>query len=139
MTDPTPSSDILRMASVRRLPVPLMLNGAPVESETSMVDAGAWIVCFATTIADPRAPIELYSTYMGARGATTRALHLRCGPRKGEARSEAAEHAADALPVWHAQDRLLVDHLHVVVDHATELGLALAVGELDGALASLAV
>jgi hypothetical protein len=43
------------------------------------------------------------------------------------------------LPVWHEQDRLLLDHLQVVVEHATGLELALAVGELDDALASLAV
>lgn len=103
------------------------------------MDAGAWTVCFATAISDPRAPVELHSTYVGADGATTQAIHLRCGPGRGEAQSETAEHSADALPVWHAHDRLLLDHLHVVVDRATKLGLALAVGELDDALAALAV
>lgn len=139
MPVPSPSSDVLRAALVRRLPVSLTLDGAPVASETTIVDAGAWTVCFATTIADPRAPVELHSSYVGASGAMTQAVHLRCGPGRGEAQTETVEHAAGALPVWHAHDRLLVDHLHVVVDCATKLGLAVAVGELDDALASLAV
>ena len=131
--------DVPRIAVVRRLPVSLTLDGAPVETETTIVDAGSWTVCLATTIADPRAPIELHSAYTGTRGAATRAVHLRCGPRGGEAETVAVEHAADALPVWHAHDRLLLDHLQVVVDCATRLRLAVAVGELDDALASLIV
>lgn len=127
------------MAAVRRLPVSLTLDGAPVEAETTIVDAGPWTVCFATTIADPRAPIELHSTYLGADGATTQATHLRCGPGKGEAQSEAVEHSAESLPVWHAHGRLLLDHLQLVIEHATQLDLALALGELDDALAALAV
>lgn len=139
MPAPSPSRDVLRAALVRRLPVSLTLAGEPVESETTIVDAGAWTVCFATTVADPRAPVELHSTYVGANGAATRAIHLRCGPGRGEAQTETAEHSANTLPVWHAHDRLLLDHLHVVVEHATNLSLTLAVGELDDALAALAV
>lgn len=138
MVDPSASSDVLRTVPVRRLRVPLTLDRVSVESDTSVVDAGPWTVCLATSIADPRAPISLHSTYVGTSGAMTQAIHLRCGPRRGQAQSEAVEHSADALPVWHQHDRLLLDHLQVVVDHATRHGLTLAVGELDDALASLA-
>jgi hypothetical protein len=139
MTEPARSIDVLRVAQVRRLRVSLTLDGAPIRSETTVVDAGPWTVCFATTIAEPHAPLELHSTYLGTRGAVTQATHLRCGPGTGQAESEAAEHAHGILPVWQAHDRLLMDHLQVVVEHATRLGLSLAVGELDDALAALDV
>jgi hypothetical protein len=139
MTGPPATRDVARVAPVRRLPVSLMLDGEPVASETTVVDAGPWTVCFATTLADPRAPIELHSTYQGTPSAQTQAIHLLCGPGGGEARSDAAGHDHDSLPVWHAHDRLLVDHLQVVVSHATQLGLTLAVGELEDALAVLDV
>jgi hypothetical protein len=78
-----------------------------------------------TVMPDARLAAELHSSYLGHRGTATRATHLAIGP--GRAWTLVAEHDYEQLPVTHARERCLLDHLQVLVDVATELGHALSV------------
>lgn len=118
---------------VAELPVQITLDGCPVGSSTRLTELGGYHVALSTVLTDPRLPIELHSSYVGHQGTATCATHLTLAP--GDANTRVVEHEHDQLPVTHARERCVLDHLGVLVELAAEHDRRLGVQLPDRVLA----
>jgi hypothetical protein len=116
----------------RPLTVALRLDGRSVPSSMRLVELGGYHVAIGTVVLSAELPIEVHSGYLGHAGTRTRAVHLTIAPER--AGTHVVEHDHDQLPVTHARERCLLDHLQVLVDLASELGHTLSVELPDHAL-----
>ena len=104
-----------------------------VDSATTLTRAGPYTVVLASVVSPLGA--ELHSIYLGHPAVETRVVHLELG-RNGRARTAAADHAREELPVTYALERLLLDHAARLRDLVTELaGGTAAVDVSDEAVA----
>ena len=103
----------------RQLPVHVTLDQRRVASSTHLAELGGYHVALSTLLLSPTLPIEVHSSYLGAPGAQTRATHLTISP--GRAVTHVTEHDPGQLPVTHARERCVLDHLQILVELATEL------------------
>jgi hypothetical protein len=110
----------------------LMLDDRPVASSTRLLELGGYHVALSTVLLEPRWAVEVHSSYIGHPAVATRATHLMIAP--GHARTSVDEHDHMQLPVTHARERCLLDHLQVLVELATEFGHTLTVELPDHAL-----
>ena len=90
-----------------------------VESATTLTRAGPYTVVFASVVSPFGA--ELHSVYLGHPAVGTRVVHLELG-RDGRARTDAADHAPQELPVTYALERLLLDHAMRLRDLVAAVG-----------------
>jgi hypothetical protein len=111
------------------LTVVVRIDARPVASRTRLLELGGYHVAISTVVLDPELPIEVHSSYLGHPGTTTRAAHLTIAPDSAD--SLLAEHEHEQLPVTHARERCVLDHLQVLVEHATGLGRTLSVQTPD--------
>ena len=88
------------------------IDGRREPSETLAVGLAGDILVLSTTIA--ARGITIHSIYTGHEDLDTIAVHLELVP--GAPAREVARHARDDLPVTHARDRCLLDHLASVRD-----------------------
>jgi hypothetical protein len=109
----------------RPLTVRLTLDAQPVASTTRLIELGGYHVAVSTVVLGPQLPLELHSSYLGHPDTATRATHLTIAP--GHADTHVMEHDQSQLPVTHARERCLLDHLQVLIELATELGHTLGV------------
>jgi hypothetical protein len=115
------------------IPVPISLDGAPVESETRLTTAGAYVLILSTGV--PSRGIDFYSVYMGNAIAETQAHHWALAPGRSEAWTET--HDPEGLPVRHARGRCLYNHLQAVQEWLGRLGYDVGIVARDDALAAL--
>jgi hypothetical protein len=118
--------------SERQLPVQITLDGQPIASRTRLIELGGYHVALSTVLLSPALAIEVHSSYLGAPGADTRATHLTITP--GHTGTFVVSHDPAQLPVTHARERCVLDHLQVLVELATELGQPVGVDLGDHAL-----
>jgi hypothetical protein len=118
----------------RRLSIRLSLDERPVDSETRLVELGAYHVALSTVVLNADLPIEVHSSYLGHTGTETHATHLTIAPDIAD--TYLATHDASQLPVTHARERYVLDHLQVLIDLATKLDQALQVDLPDHAMIS---
>jgi hypothetical protein len=111
--------------SARQPTVAVRLNGQAVASSTRLVAVGGYHVAIGTVLLSAELPIEVHSSYLGHPDTVTRAAHLTIAP--GRADILVVEHDHDQLPVTHARERCLLDHLQVLVELASELRHTLSV------------
>jgi hypothetical protein len=117
---------------VAELAVAITLGDRPVTSSTRLTELGGYHLVLSTVLLDRALPIELHSSYLGHYRTVTVATHLTLAP--GTADTQVVEHAHDQLPVTHARERCVLDHLQVLVELAAEHGHVLAVHLPDRAL-----
>jgi hypothetical protein len=114
------------------LTVAVRLDGQSVGSSTRLIELGGYHVAIGTVVLTAELPIEVHSSYLGHPGTLTRAVHLTIAPARVDTR--VVEHNHDQLPVTHARERCLLDHLQVLVEIASELDHTLSVELPDHAL-----
>jgi hypothetical protein len=95
------------------------LDGSPAAATFRHVSCSAWAVYLSSCL--PEYGIELHSSYLGAPGAQTRALHLHLA-RDATARTDTSIYDPDEMPVWRERHRCLVDHLLVLHEQLEALG-----------------
>jgi hypothetical protein len=96
----------------------LVVDGRQVASTTNLWRAGPCVAAVHTAVA--ALELDVYSSYLGAKGTATYAAHLRSG--RGGPEHTTANHPAGDLPVERALDKLVLDHAFVVrqvVEQAT--------------------
>jgi hypothetical protein len=93
----------------RTLPgITLSANGAPVELETIISPVSAYVVCL--SCAAPGLTVGLHSAYVGEQGAQDTAI-ARLVMSRHDTTARALTCSSAELPVTHARERLLLDHL----------------------------
>jgi hypothetical protein len=112
--------------------VAVRLAGRSVASSTRLAELGGYHVAIGTVVLSAELPIEVHSGYLGHSNTHTCAVHLTIAPER--VGTHVVEHHHDQLPVTHARERCLLDHLQVLVELATELGHTLSVELPDHAL-----
>ena len=106
-------------------------------SETLMPDAGSQVVVLSTTIATPKAPYSLHSTYVGQQGADTAATHLLLAPGQQPALDQRRTSARD-LPVAADERQLcLFDHLQHLLAALIDDGHDVRMNVGDGTIAAV--
>jgi hypothetical protein len=105
--------------------VRLTLDAQPVASATRLTEPGGYHVSLSTVVVSPGLPLEVHSSYLGHPDTLTRATHLTIAP--AHANTHMVEHDHTQLPVTHARERCLLDHLQVLVELASEFGQTLRV------------
>lgn len=100
------------------IPVPVLLDGEPVESQTRATSAGAYTLILDTVL--PEHGIHVHSIYTGHHHVpTSHAVHLMLAP--GLREGVHAEQNRGMLPVTHARRRCLYDHLARLQDFLADL------------------
>lgn len=110
-------------------PIDLRLDGRPAPSATSMRAESPHVVVLTTALTE--LGLTVLSTYVGADDVDTTVVHVALG-RRPSARRDVRNIARDALPVTHAREQCLLDHLaHVreVVEEATGSSTTLDIAE----------
>jgi hypothetical protein len=97
----------------------MTLDQRPVEGETRLIELGGYHVALSTVVLSSDLPIELHSSYLGHPGTDTHATHLTIARGQADARVET--HDSTQLPVTHARERCVLDHLQILVELATAL------------------
>ena len=117
-------------------PITVTIDGTPTPSETTLAQAGAYVVVLATAL--PEIPLTVTSTFIGAQDVDTTIVDLTLGLRP-HAHTETRTVARDHVPVTHAHDRCLLEHAATVrtaVAHTTQAHVSIDVP--DTALQSAA-
>lgn len=114
----------------------LCLDGRLVASETTYASVGAYVVVLATAV--PGLGVTVTTAYIGAQDADTIAVDLFLAPRAA-AGNAARTLERDLVPVTHAHDRCLLDHLAQVRCGLADRAGVVTVDVGDDALAALAL
>lgn len=102
--------------SQRPLELRITLDGQPVHAATAVADQGPpWVVTITTSLPDQA--LELSSTYVGRRGTPTHIVRVAIAPGR-HITTSTDERPQGALPVTHAREHLLHDHLAALHTHA---------------------
>jgi hypothetical protein len=122
------------VAGVPARPVTVRLNvdARPVASSTRLIELGGYQLAIGTVVLSTELPIEVHSSYLGHPGTPTRAVHLTIVPERAE--THVVEHEHHQLPVTHARERCLLDHLQTLVELASDLGHTVSVELPDHAV-----
>src|SRR3954447_26823395 len=118
----------------RRLPLRLSPDERPGDSETPLVELGAYHVALSTVVLNADLPIEVHSSYLGHAGTETHATQLTIAPDTAD--TYVATHDASQLPVNPERERCILDHLQVLIVLATKLDRALQPDLPDHAMIS---
>jgi hypothetical protein len=119
-------------------PVQIAVDDRVVDSATSAGPSGSrYVFVVQTSIADAALPVSVHSAYVGAEGTDTLVTHLVQVPGR-EPRLGMVGLGEDAMPVPHARERLLLDHLQRVQDVLADLGHAARIELGDEALSTVA-
>jgi hypothetical protein len=100
----------------------MVLDGAPVESETTFTWAGAHVLTIHTAIPRADLALELHSTFVGYAGVPTHVAHLRLGPPGHAPSISAAEHDEDQLDPTNAPRGCAYEHAQRLIEVLADLG-----------------
>ncbi len=113
--------------------VTLRLAGAKVDAETLSIGIAGNILILSTSV--PSAALTIHSTYHGHEGVDTVIVRLALMPRAPL--QDTGWVPRDELPVTHARERCLLDHLAFVQETMQELvGGVISVDVSDASLAA---
>lgn len=105
-------------------------------ASTVIADQGPpWVATLTTSI--PALGLEVSSTYVGRQGTPTHTVHVLMAP--GEIRTHTDEREAGTLPLTHAREHLLYDHLAVLQAHVADHAGTLAADVDDRTTAAVAL
>jgi hypothetical protein len=116
--------------------ITVTLDGKTVPAETTLADVGAHVAVVSTAL--PGLGLTVTNTYVGADDTDTIVVDLVLAPRPdGRARTETLPR--DGLPVTHARERCLLDHVARVRDAISERHTAVPAIDIgDAALEQVA-
>ena len=86
----------------------VLADGEPMDSATTLREAGPWVTVFATTVS--ASGWTFVTTYIGADDVDTTVVAIALGPRP-DARREVVTTPRDMPPATHARELCLLDHL----------------------------
>jgi hypothetical protein len=89
-------------------PITIAIDAEPTPSETTMRPAGPHVVKLTTAL--PELPLTVTTAYVGADDVPTTAITFTLG-RRPAAQRTIRTLAHDEVPVTHALDRCVLDHL----------------------------
>lgn len=113
------------------------IDGRAVRSETLAAAAGAHVLVLSTAIGE--LGVQLHSSYTGHPDTQTEIGELLIEPREG-AETTSRSAAAGELPVSHARERCLDDHLWSLRDKLEALGFEhVQIDVLERATPNLAI
>jgi hypothetical protein len=115
----------------RDLPLSATLDERTIDARLQIAELGGYHVAVSTVLLCPELPIELHSSYLGHPRVATSATHLAIAP--GHADIDVVSHDHAQLPVTHARERCVLDHLQALVELADQLGHTLQVELLEHA------
>lgn len=122
--------------SQRPLPLRFTIDGRAVRASTVVADKGPpWVATITTSL--PALGLEVSSTYVGRQGTDTHIVHVLLAP--GETRTCTEDREAGTLPLTHAREHLLYDHLAALQAHVGEHGGILAADVDDRTTAAVAL
>ena len=110
-------------------PIQVQLDGRVTRSETTLRETAPHVV-LTTTL--PDVPLTVVTVYIGADDVATTAVHLVLA-RRPQARTSTRTLPRDEVPVTHARDRCLLDHLAETRSALSSLGAEAPTIEVDDA------
>ncbi len=113
------------------------LDGRRVESETTCMWAGAYVLTVATVLPDRGLAFELVSTFVGHRDVVTHVTHLALGPPGTGAEISAQDHAHESLDPMIRARECAYEHVQVLLEQLTSLGHEASIEVPDGAFDEL--
>lgn len=113
------------------------LDGSRVESETTCVWAGPYVLVIATVLPDRELAFELVSSFVGHRDVPTHVAHLALGPVGECAQISTDDHAHESLdPVIGARE-CAYEHVQVLLEQLTSFGYEVSIDVPDDAFEQL--
>lgn len=113
------------------------LDGRRVESETTCMWAGAYVLTVATVLPERGLAFELVSSFVGHRDVATHATHLALGPPGKAAEISAHDHAHESLDPMIRARECAYEHVQVLLEQLTSLGHDVSIEVPDDAFDEL--
>jgi hypothetical protein len=121
----------------RTIDLDVTLDGRRVQSETTCMWAGAYVLTVATVLPDRGLAFELVSSFVGHHDVATHVTHLALGPPGKGAEISAHDHAHESLdPIIRARE-CAYEHVQVLLEQLTSLGHDVSIEVPDDALRAL--
>jgi hypothetical protein len=92
------------------------LDGRLVDSETTSIWAGPYVLVVATALPEPGLAVEVHSTFVGHRGVPTSATHLTLGPVGFSALMITREHEHANLNPATSPRQCVYEHARIVIE-----------------------
>jgi hypothetical protein len=100
----------------------IRIQGSVVESETTCMWAGPYVLALATTLPSPELAIEIHSSFVGHHGVPTCSTHLTLGPADAGPVISTTTHEDMALdPVINSR-QCVYEHWNIVLEQLAALG-----------------
>ena len=110
-------------------PIRVQLDGRATPSETTLRQTAPHVVVLTTAL--PDVPLTVVTTYVGADDVDTTAVDLVLA-RRPTAERDTRTMPRDAIPVTHARDRCLLDHLgqvHAALERVQPLAVTIDIAD----------
>ncbi|HWJ49611.1 MAG TPA: hypothetical protein VNR42_01245 [Solirubrobacteraceae bacterium] len=125
------------MSDRRTIPLEISLHGRRVESETTCVWAGPYVLVIATVLPAAGLAVEVHSTFVGHEGVPTLATHLTLGPVGHAPVTITAEHERANLDPTIRARACAYEHAQILIETLTGLEYRVAVDVPDDAFGEL--
>ena len=132
------AATVLCVRPARRIvDLEVKLDGRRVESETTCMWAGAYVLTVATVLPDRGLAFELVSSFVGHRDVATHVTHLTLGPAGKAAEIGAHDHAHESLDPMIRARECAYEHVQVLLQQLTSLGHDVSIDVPDDAFDEL--
>jgi hypothetical protein len=129
---------VLCVRAARRIvDLDVKLDGRRVESETTCVWAGAYVLTVASVLPGRGLAFELVSSFVGHHDVATHVTHLALGPRGMAAEIDAHDHAHESLDPMIRARECAYEHVQVLLERLAGLGYEVSIEVADGAFDEL--
>jgi len=115
----------------------ISLDGRSVESETTCISAGPYVLVIATVLPEAGLAVEVHSTFVGHGGVPTFATHLTLGPAGHAPVTTTAEHDRASLDPTIRARACAYEHAQIVIETLTGLEYSVALDVPDDAFSQL--
>jgi hypothetical protein len=132
------TATVLCVRPVRRIvDLGVKLDGCRVQSETTCMWAGAYVLTVATVLPDRGLAFELVSSFVGHRDVATHVTHLALGPPGRAAEISAHDHAHESLDPMIRARECAYEHVQVLLEQLTSFGHDVSIEVPDDAFDEL--
>jgi hypothetical protein len=125
------------VSSRRKIPLEVTLDGRKVNSETTCMWAGPYVLVIATTLPDQGLALDVTSTFVGHEGVPTCATHLILGPVGHAPLTSLAEHEHANLDPKSKPRECGYEHMSVVLETLKGLGYRVEIDVRDDSFGEL--
>lgn len=113
------------------------LDGRRVQSETTCMWAGAYVLVLATVLPESGLAFELVSSFVGHRDVATHVTHLVLGPPGNAGEISTDDHAHESLDPMIRARECAYEHVQVLLEQLTSLGYDVSIDVPDDAFDEL--